>query len=128
MHSDTSTTCISRAPARSRFSKRWFPGHTSKESTGKVGYLTRRPRSAARLESRSSSSIPLGTRQRGFSTTIRQGPGMSNPGRVETTIDFEALVQHFEGDVFNQRPVEAEHYDDEYFVSDWREGDNRYDI
>lgn len=27
-----------------------------------------------------------------------------------------------------QQPVPAEHYDDEYFVSDWREGDNRYDL
>ena len=27
-----------------------------------------------------------------------------------------------------QRPVSAEHYDDEYFQDDWREGDNRYDL
>ena len=27
-----------------------------------------------------------------------------------------------------QKPVAAEHYDQEYFADDWREGDNRYDL
>jgi SAM-dependent methyltransferase len=42
--------------------------------------------------------------------------------------DFESEVQAFEDAVFAQQPVAAEHYDDEYFVSDWREGGNKYDI
>jgi SAM-dependent methyltransferase len=50
---------------------------------------------------------------------------MSKAGSAE---NFEAIVQEFEDSVLAQRPVAAEHYDDEYFVSDWREDDNRYDI
>jgi SAM-dependent methyltransferase len=42
--------------------------------------------------------------------------------------DFESEVQAFEDAVFAQQPVAAEHYDDEYFVSDWREGGNKYDV
>jgi hypothetical protein len=42
--------------------------------------------------------------------------------------EFEETVQGFEDAVFAQSPVAAEHYDDEYFVADWREGDNRYDV
>jgi SAM-dependent methyltransferase len=42
--------------------------------------------------------------------------------------DLAAQVEAFEETVFAQRPVEPEHYDDEYFTSDWREGDNRYDL
>jgi SAM-dependent methyltransferase len=38
------------------------------------------------------------------------------------------LVDRFEQAVLAQRPVAAEHYDEEYFASDWREGDNRYDL
>jgi SAM-dependent methyltransferase len=41
---------------------------------------------------------------------------------------FEDQVDAFERAVFEQRPVEATHYDQEYFASDWREGDNRYDL
>ncbi len=37
-------------------------------------------------------------------------------------------VEAFEAAVLNQRPVEAQHYDEEYFASDWREGGNRYDL
>ena len=37
-------------------------------------------------------------------------------------------VERFEAAVFDQRQVDAEHYDEEYFVADWREGDNRYDL
>jgi SAM-dependent methyltransferase len=38
------------------------------------------------------------------------------------------VVAAFEQAVLNQRPVEPEHYDDAYFTSDWRGGDNRYDL
>src|SRR5688500_15180758 len=41
---------------------------------------------------------------------------------------FAADVELFERTVLAQRPVEQEHYDDEYFAADWREGDNRYDL
>jgi ubiquinone/menaquinone biosynthesis C-methylase UbiE len=37
-------------------------------------------------------------------------------------------VAAFEELVLGQRPIEAEHYDEDYFASDWREGDNRYDL
>src|SRR5436853_4239887 len=40
--------------------------------------------------------------------------------------DYVSMVQAFEDAVFDQRPVAADHYDDEYFVSDWREGENDY--
>jgi SAM-dependent methyltransferase len=30
--------------------------------------------------------------------------------------------------VLAQKPVAAQHYDADYFASDWREGDNRYDL
>ena len=42
--------------------------------------------------------------------------------------DFAESVRHFEEAVFGQRPVSPEHYDNDYFTSDWREGDNKYDI
>lgn len=38
------------------------------------------------------------------------------------------IVDEFEERVFGQRPVAPEHYDEEYFASDWRDGDNRYDL
>jgi SAM-dependent methyltransferase len=38
------------------------------------------------------------------------------------------LAETFEQAVLEQRPVASEHYDDQYFQSDWREGDNRYDL
>lgn len=41
---------------------------------------------------------------------------------------FAETVAEFEQVVFAQRPIEPAHYDDEYFASDWREGDNRYDL
>jgi len=37
-------------------------------------------------------------------------------------------VDSFEAAVFDQRPVQAEHYDREYFASEWREGQNRYEL
>jgi SAM-dependent methyltransferase len=39
-----------------------------------------------------------------------------------------SAVDAFEAAVLAQHPVAAEHYDKEYFTSDWREGDNRYDL
>jgi SAM-dependent methyltransferase len=41
---------------------------------------------------------------------------------------FAAEVQAFEDVVLGQRPWSAEHYDDDYFASEWREGGNRYDL
>jgi 2-polyprenyl-3-methyl-5-hydroxy-6-metoxy-1,4-benzoquinol methylase len=43
-------------------------------------------------------------------------------------VNFEAIVQRFEDAVFGQRPVAANHYDDDYFVSGWREDRNSYDL
>jgi SAM-dependent methyltransferase len=45
---------------------------------------------------------------------------------AESSLD--RMVQDFEELVFSQRPVAAEHYDSTYFASDWREGDNKYDL
>jgi 2-polyprenyl-3-methyl-5-hydroxy-6-metoxy-1,4-benzoquinol methylase len=42
--------------------------------------------------------------------------------------DLESQVDAFEETVFAQSPVEPAHYDDKYYTSDWREGDNRYDL
>lgn len=42
--------------------------------------------------------------------------------------DFVAAAARFEEAVLAQRPVTPEHYDSDYFVDDWREGDNRYDL
>ena len=42
--------------------------------------------------------------------------------------DLAAQVEAFEQAVLGQRPVASEHYDTEYFASNWREGDNRYDL
>jgi SAM-dependent methyltransferase len=41
---------------------------------------------------------------------------------------FLGQVEAFEQAVFAQMPVDAGHYDQEYFASDWREEDNRYDL
>lgn len=41
---------------------------------------------------------------------------------------FATLAENFERAVQAQRPVGEQHYDDEYFAADWREGDNRYDL
>jgi SAM-dependent methyltransferase len=41
---------------------------------------------------------------------------------------FAGDVEEFERAVLAQRPVGEEHYDDDYFAADWREGDNRYDL
>ena len=41
---------------------------------------------------------------------------------------FTDAVEGFERAVLAQTPVAEQHYDDEYFAADWREGDNRYDL
>jgi SAM-dependent methyltransferase len=46
----------------------------------------------------------------------------------QTGTDFETLVDDFEAAVAAQRPVEAEHYDEDYFVSEWRDEGNKYDL
>jgi SAM-dependent methyltransferase len=46
----------------------------------------------------------------------------------QTTEPFLAAVAAFEQGVVEQRPLAPAHYDDDYFASDWREGDNRYDL
>lgn len=37
-------------------------------------------------------------------------------------------VETFEAAVLAQEPVASQHYDEEYFASDWREDENRYDL
>jgi 2-polyprenyl-3-methyl-5-hydroxy-6-metoxy-1,4-benzoquinol methylase len=37
-------------------------------------------------------------------------------------------ITDFEDAVFAQKPVEQEHYDKEYWLGDWREGDNNYSL
>jgi SAM-dependent methyltransferase len=50
-------------------------------------------------------------------------------GPVDTLMEhFAADVERFEEAVFAQRSFDPAHYDDAYFASDWREGDNRYDL
>ena len=49
-------------------------------------------------------------------------------GTRETTEHYAAIVDRFEARVFEQEAIEPAHYDDDYFASDWREGDNRYDL
>ena len=41
---------------------------------------------------------------------------------------FAADVEEFERVVLTQSTVGEQHYDDDYFAADWREGDNRYDL
>jgi SAM-dependent methyltransferase len=42
--------------------------------------------------------------------------------------ELAAAVAAFEAAVVAQCNVPAEHYDEQYFADDWREGDNRYDL
>jgi SAM-dependent methyltransferase len=46
----------------------------------------------------------------------------------EGTRELETMVEQFEAAVLDQRPVPADHYDDQYFRSDWRDEGNRYDL
>ena len=41
---------------------------------------------------------------------------------------FPAEVDAFERTVQEQRPYDESHYDDAYFASDWRAGDNKYEL
>jgi SAM-dependent methyltransferase len=41
---------------------------------------------------------------------------------------FAGDVAAFERIVLEQRPFDAQHYDQDYFASNWRAGDNRYDL
>lgn len=41
---------------------------------------------------------------------------------------FTAEVEAFERTVQAQRPYDESHYDDDYFASGWRAGDNKYDL
>jgi SAM-dependent methyltransferase len=42
--------------------------------------------------------------------------------------DLEHSVREWETAVFDQKPFDPSHYDDEYFTEDWRDDDNRYDL
>jgi len=48
--------------------------------------------------------------------------GREAPGAASTA------VAAFEATVRGQEPIPAGHYDESYFASGWREGDNRYDL
>jgi len=50
------------------------------------------------------------------------------PARTPNYSPFLASVEAFEQAVLEQKPATAEHYDDDYFAADWREGGNRYDL
>jgi SAM-dependent methyltransferase len=41
---------------------------------------------------------------------------------------FLDVVERFEQAVLAQQPIPSGHYNEQYFVSDWREGGNRYDV
>lgn len=45
-----------------------------------------------------------------------------------SSTDFVTTVKDFEQAVLAQKPVGADHYDDDYFVDDWREDDNDYTL
>lgn len=49
-------------------------------------------------------------------------------GSVTGARELARIVERFEAAVLDQRPVPADHYDDEYFSSDWRDEGNRYDL
>ena len=48
-------------------------------------------------------------------------------GSVEQ-VGFREQVEQLEAFIAGQRPVESEHYDDQYFQGEWREGGNCYHI
>lgn len=41
---------------------------------------------------------------------------------------FAEMIEAWELQVLRQRPFEPSHYDDEYFASDWREDENKYEL
>ena len=53
---------------------------------------------------------------------------MTAPAETPAYSPFLDDVQAFEQAVLAQGQVTPEHYDDEYFAADWREGGNRYEL
>jgi 2-polyprenyl-3-methyl-5-hydroxy-6-metoxy-1,4-benzoquinol methylase len=53
---------------------------------------------------------------------------MTAPAETPAYSPFLDDVQAFEQAVLAQEQVTSEHYDDEYFAADWREGGNRYEL
>jgi 2-polyprenyl-3-methyl-5-hydroxy-6-metoxy-1,4-benzoquinol methylase len=53
---------------------------------------------------------------------------MTAPAETPAYSPFLDDVQAFEQAVLAQEQVTPEHYDDEYFAADWREGGNRYEL
>jgi 2-polyprenyl-3-methyl-5-hydroxy-6-metoxy-1,4-benzoquinol methylase len=53
---------------------------------------------------------------------------MTAPAETPAYSPFLDNVQAFEQAVLAQEQVTSEHYDDDYFAADWREGGNRYDV
>jgi 2-polyprenyl-3-methyl-5-hydroxy-6-metoxy-1,4-benzoquinol methylase len=53
---------------------------------------------------------------------------MTAPAETPAYSPFLDDVQAFEQAVLAQEQVTSEHYDDDYFAADWREGGNRYDL
>ena len=41
---------------------------------------------------------------------------------------FEEAVEIFEQTAFSQSPIDADHYDEDYFAAEWREEGNRYEL
>jgi SAM-dependent methyltransferase len=50
------------------------------------------------------------------------------PAQTPHYSPFLEAVQAFEQVVLAQQPVTPDHYDDDYFADDWREGGNRYEL
>jgi 2-polyprenyl-3-methyl-5-hydroxy-6-metoxy-1,4-benzoquinol methylase len=53
---------------------------------------------------------------------------MTAPAETPAYSPFLDDVQAFEQAVLAQEQVTPEHYDDQYFAADWREGGNRYEL
>src|SRR4051812_19879581 len=53
---------------------------------------------------------------------------MTAPAETPAYSPFLDDVQAFEQAVLTQEAVTPEHYDDEYFATDWRDEDNRYEL
>jgi 2-polyprenyl-3-methyl-5-hydroxy-6-metoxy-1,4-benzoquinol methylase len=53
---------------------------------------------------------------------------MTAPAETPAYSPFLDDVQAFEQAVLTQEQATPEHYDDEYFAADWREGGNRYEL
>jgi SAM-dependent methyltransferase len=53
---------------------------------------------------------------------------VTTPAQTPRYSPFLGAVQAFEETVLAQREATSDHYDDEYFASDWRRQGNRYDL